>query len=69
MPTTSIIQTSEFLALGYFKKLVSNLYGIFWSMFKIRVMLICVLRAQDKELKSRNILSNFVYFIYYEFKN
>jgi len=33
-----------------------------------RVMLICALRAQDKEFKSWNIPSNFVHSIYYKFK-
>ena len=32
-------------------------------------MLTCAFRAQDKELKSRNIPSNFVHSIYYKFKN
>jgi len=33
-----------------------------------RVMLTCVLRAQDKEPKSRNVPLNFVYSSYYKLK-
>ena len=32
-------------------------------------MLTCALRAQDKELKSRNIPSDFMHSNYYKFKN